>query len=71
MWISGKSEIKPNAFANRLIIMSWAKIDKETSRKLSVGLKIKKMKAIENSRWTNKFIFEEVKLALKHVKLKK
>lgn len=51
--------------------MSRAKIDKETSRKLGMIFKIKKMKAFKNSRWTNKLTFEEVQLALKHVKLKK
>ncbi|VVC38069.1 Hypothetical protein CINCED_3A000355 [Cinara cedri] len=42
-------EIKPNAFANRLIETSRAKIDKNISRKLTMDLKVKKTRAVENS----------------------
>jgi hypothetical protein len=66
----GEPEIKPNAFANRLIETSRAKIDKDISRKLTMDLKVKKTHAVENSKWAYKFTPEEVQLALKHVKLR-
>lgn len=40
---SGEPKIKPNIFVNWLIEMSRTKIDKETSRKLGMDLKIKKI----------------------------
>eukprot|EP00102_Acyrthosiphon_pisum_P015304 XP_008185789.1 PREDICTED: RNA-directed DNA polymerase from mobile element jockey-like [Acyrthosiphon pisum] len=64
-------EIKPNAFANRLIETSRAKIDKDISRKLTMDLKVKKTHAVENSKWADKFTPEKVQLALKRVKLRK
>ncbi|KAF0767603.1 Uncharacterized protein FWK35_00011819, partial [Aphis craccivora] len=67
----GEPEIKPNAFANRLIETSRAKIDKDISRKLTMYLKIKKTHAVEKSKWADKFTPEEVQLALKRVKLRK
>lgn len=56
----GEPEIKPNAFANRLIETSRAKIDKDISRKLTMDLKVKKTHAVENSKWADKFTPEEV-----------
>jgi hypothetical protein len=53
-------EIKPNTFANRLIDTSRANIDKDTSSKLIMDLKVKKTHAVENLKLADQFTPEEV-----------
>jgi len=52
-------KIKSNAFVNRLIETSKAKIDKDTSRKIIRNLKVKKIHTVKNSKWADKFTPEE------------
>ncbi|KAL4154377.1 hypothetical protein QTP88_000254 [Uroleucon formosanum] len=61
-------KIKPDEFANRIVEMTRATIDKETARKVTMNLKTKKREAMDKSKWAENFNSEEVQIALKSVK---
>ncbi|KAF0699141.1 Uncharacterized protein FWK35_00035076, partial [Aphis craccivora] len=58
-------KIKPDEFANRIIEMTRATMDKETARKVIMNLKTKKREATDRSKWAENFFSEEVQIALK------
>lgn len=61
-------KIKPGEFANRIIEMTRASMDKETARKVTMNLKNKKRETTDRSKWAENFVSEEVQIALKSVK---
>jgi len=61
-------KIKPDEFANRIVEMTRATMDKETARKITMSLKTKKREAMDKSKWAENFNSKEVQIALKSVK---
>jgi len=64
-------KIKSNTFANRIVEMSRAPIDKKSAREVTISLKIKKSNAENVVRVAEKFSIEELQTAIKSVKLRK